>query len=320
MPVRVGFAGFGRCTNKVWGMLIERSAQQIVVRTPAKLNLWFEVLGRREDGYHEIETLMCPISLFDTLYFKEEPGGQIELTCERVSGSAGENFPVPAEVPEGPKNLVVRAVELYRRRAGTDSGARLRLVKRIPVAAGLGGGSSDAAAALVAADLAWGRLPRHELYALAAEIGSDVPFFLAGGPAICRGRGERVEPVVSARRWHFVVLCPPAGLATAEVYRACGPARLPVSSAPMCRAFARGDLATVGRLLFNRLEPAAARLSKWVTRLKEELAESELAGCAMTGSGSSCFGLCRHRRQARRIAERFRARDIGNVFAVASWP
>ncbi len=300
-------------------MLIEWSARQIVVRAAAKLNLWFEVLGRREDGYHEIETLMCPISLFDTLYFKEEPGGQLELTCERVSGSAGENYPVPAEVPEGPENLALRAVELYRRRAGVVSGARLRLVKRIPVAAGLGGGSSDAAAALVAASLAWGRrLPRQELFALAAEIGSDVPFFLAGGPAICRGRGERVEPVVSTRRWHFVVVHPPAGLSTAEVYRACRPAQTPASSAPMLRAFARGDLAAVGRSLFNRLEPLAARLSEWVTRLKEELADSELVGFAMSGSGSSCFGLCRHRRHARRLAERFRARGIGNVFAAAS--
>jgi len=135
-------------------MLIERSARQIVVRAPAKLNLWFEVLTRRVDGYHEIETLMCPISLFDTLYFREEPGGQLELTCERVSGSAGESRPGPAEVPEGPENLAWRAVDLYRRRAGISSGARLRLVKRIPVAAGLGGGSSDAAAALAAASLA----------------------------------------------------------------------------------------------------------------------------------------------------------------------
>jgi len=300
-------------------MLIERSAAQIVVRAPAKLNLWFEVLGRREDGYHEIETLMCPISLYDTLYFKEEPGGQLQLTCERVSGSAGENRPEPVEVPEGPENLVLRAVELYRRRAGVGSGARLRLVKRIPVAAGLGGGSSDAAAALAAASVVWAeRLPRHELFALAAEIGSDVPFFLAGGPAICRGRGERVEPVASDRRWHFVVAHPPVGLSTAAVYRNCQPAPAPVSSAPMVRAFARGDLPAVGRLLFNRLEPPAARLSEWVTRLEEELADSQLVGFAMSGSGSSCFGLCRHRRQARRLAERFRARDIGDVFAVAS--
>jgi len=262
---------------------------------------------------------MCPISLFDTLYFREEPGGQLELTCERVSGSAGESRPGPAEVPEGPENLAWRAVDLYRRRAGISSGARLRLVKRIPVAAGLGGGSSDAAAALAAASLVWGRpLPREELFGLAAELGSDVPFFLAGGPAICRGRGERVEPVTTTRRWHFVVVRPPEGLSTAAVYRLCRPASVPVSAAPMLRAFVQGDLAGVGRLLMNRLEPAAARLSGWMTRVKEELADSELVGFAMSGSGTSWFGLCRHGRHARRLAERLRARNIGNVFAVAS--
>ena len=177
------------------------SAVELVIQAPAKLNLFFEVLAKRTDGYHEIESLMCPIDLYDTLHFQEDPSGQLELTCRRVFGAGGPGGRGLHEMPEGPENLVFRAVELVRRRTGIRRGAKLWLVKRIPAAAGLGGGSSDAAAALVAANEGWrlGR-SRHELAQWAAELGSDVPFFLAGGPAICRGRGERVEPV--ARAWH----------------------------------------------------------------------------------------------------------------------
>ena len=177
-------------------MHIHRSAVDLVVQAPAKLNLFFEVLAKRSDGYHEIETLMCPIDLYDTLHFQEDPSGQLELRCRRVFGAGGPSGRGLDEVPEGPDNLVVRAVELVRRRTGVRRGAKLRLVKRIPAAAGLGGGSSDAAAALVAANEGWrlGR-SRDELAQWAAELGSDVPFFLAGGPAVCRGRGERVTPV-----------------------------------------------------------------------------------------------------------------------------
>ena len=177
-------------------MHVHRSAGELVIQAPAKLNLFFEVLAKRADGYHEIETLMCPIDLYDTLHFQEDSSGEVRLRCRRVFGAGGPGSRGLHDVTEGPDNLVMRAVELVRRRAGVRRGARLLLVKRIPAAAGLGGGSSDAAAALVAANEGWrlGR-SRDELAAWAAELGSDVPFFLAGTSAVCRGRGERVEPV-----------------------------------------------------------------------------------------------------------------------------
>ena len=185
-------------------MRIHRSAVDLVIQAPAKLNLFFEVLAKRTDGYHEIETLMCPIDLFDTLHFQEDPNGQLELRCRRVFGAGGPRGRGLHEVPDGPENLVLRAVDLVRRRAGVRRGARLLLVKRIPAAAGLGGGSSDAAAALVAANVGWqlGR-SRDELAHWAAELGSDVPFFLVGGPAVCRGRGERVTPVAGLGALQF---------------------------------------------------------------------------------------------------------------------
>ncbi len=326
-------------------MHFHRSAAGLVVQAPAKLNLFFEVLAKRADGYHEIETLVYPIALYDTLYFTDDPSGQIRLSCELGCGSWGEGkgdrhlLPRPAfgrcppfgcfaqkatvpfslmgDVPTGPENLVVRAVELLRRRAGVARGATMRLVKRIPSAAGLGGGSSDAAAALRAANLAWNLgWPDPQLGEIGAELGSDVPLFFAGGPAVCRGRGEKVAAVAGLGSLSFVVVRPPAGLSTAAVYGVCRRADRPQPLEPLVEALARGDLAAAGRLLFNRLEEAAGALSPWIRRLLAELAAVDCLGYGMTGSGTCCFGLCRHARHARRTAGRLQARGLGVALAV----
>lgn len=300
-------------------MHIRRSAVDLVVQAPAKLNLFFEVFAKRSDGYHEIETLMCPIDLYDTLHFQEDPHGQLELRCRRVLGAGGPGGRGLHEVPEGPDNLVLRAVELVRRRAGVRRGAKLRLVKRIPAAAGLGGGSSDAAAALVAANEGWqlGR-SREELAQWAAELGSDVPFFLVGGPAVCRGRGERVTPVHGLGTLNFVVVRPPEGLATAAVYGVCRPAAEPQAAGPLIEALQRGDASRASRRLLNRLQPAAETLSPWIKRLQQEFSQLDFWGHGMSGSGTSYFGLCRHARHARRSARRLEAHGVGAVFAVRS--
>jgi 4-diphosphocytidyl-2-C-methyl-D-erythritol kinase len=299
-------------------MHIHRSPVELVIHAPAKLNLFFEVLAKRADGYHEIETLMCPIDLYDTLHFEDRPDGPVEFACRRVpGGSLGDRG--LDNLPEGPENIVVRAVECVRRWTGVRRSARLLLVKRIPAAAGLGGGSSDAAAALVAANEAWrlGR-SRRELAQWAAELGSDVPFFLADGPAICRGRGEQVESVTGLGRLHFVVVYPPAGLATAAVYGACRPALRPRSVQPVVDAWRRGDWRLPGRRLVNRLEPAAETLSPWIGRLQREFQQQDCLGHGMSGSGSSYFGVYRHARHARRSAQRLRAKGLGAVFAAQS--
>jgi 4-diphosphocytidyl-2-C-methyl-D-erythritol kinase len=300
-------------------MRVRRRWADLVIETPAKLNLCFEVRAKRSDGYHEIETLMCPIDLYDTLYFQEDPEGQLRLRCRRVCGTSGPDGRGLGEVPDGPDNLVMRAVELVRRCAGVRRGAKLRLVKRIPAAAGLGGGSSDAAAALVAANEGWqlGR-SREELARWAAELGSDVSFFLAGGSAVCRGRGERVTPVAGLGVLHFVVVRPPEGLSTAAVYDICRPAAQPRTAEPLIEALRRGDVGKAGRRLWNRLQPAAASLSPWVRRLEREFAQLDFVGYGMTGSGTSFFGLCRHARHAQRNARRLEGRGVGSVFAVQS--
>jgi 4-diphosphocytidyl-2-C-methyl-D-erythritol kinase len=282
--------------------------------------VFFEVLGKRSDGYHEIESLMCPIELCDTLYFRDATrGARVRLVCRRAIGPGRRECLGLEGVPDGADNLVVRAVELVRRRAAVGAGAEMLLVKRIPAAAGLGGGSSDAAAAMLAANEAWGLgVGREQLSDWAAELGSDVPFFLAEGPAICRGRGERVEPLRGLPSLHFVVVRPPEGLSTAVVYGACEAAGRPRNVGALVEALRRGNWPEAGRRLWNRLLPAAKALSPWVARLEREFAQLDFLGHGMSGSGTSYFGLCRHARHARRNARRLSAKGVGAVFAVRS--
>jgi 4-diphosphocytidyl-2-C-methyl-D-erythritol kinase len=307
------------------------------VLAPAKLNLFLEILARRPDGFHQIETLMVPINLYDSLTVRNDPGGAVRLTCRWAPGLLKANAradresvampddrgPPPVaeweELPEGSDNIVFRAVELLRVRAGVQSGTVLELTKRIPSAAGLGGGSSDAAAALAAVNQLW-RLgwSRERLQEVAAEVGSDVPFFLGSGTAVCRGRGERIEPLPGVRTLDFLLVAPPGGLSTAEVYRGCRPAESPRPVAPLADAMREGDLRHIGSAIHNQLEPAAEGLSHWIGRAKRELTACGCTAVQMSGSGSSCFGICRDARQARRAARWMRARGWSRSAAVRS--
>ena len=159
-------------------MRILHNPVEVVVQAPAKLNLFFEVIAKRSDGYHKIETLMYPVTLFDTLRFSPKSSGNIEFQCEMSPGLGSINGTESGEIPIDNNNLAVRAVELLREHAGIRAGAKLVLTKRIPTAAGLGGGSSDAAAALSAANLAWElNWPQNKLASLGAKLGSDIPVF-----------------------------------------------------------------------------------------------------------------------------------------------
>ena len=291
-------------------------AARVFVRAPAKLNLFFEVLGKRGDGYHEIETLMVPISLYDTLVASDDPSGNVRVDCDWAAPGAGTKNSL-GHLPTEQQNLARRAVDLLRSRAGVRSGIKLELHKRIPSAAGLGGGSSDAAAALLAAatvwDLGWSR---ESLAELGAELGSDVPFFLGRGPAVCSGRGERIEPVSGIGALHFVVVRPPEGLSTAEVYARCEAPARPECMTPLLVALRSGDFRKLGQQMHNRLEKAAETLSPWIGRLEREFARQHVVAARMSGSGTSYFGICRHARHAQRVARRLRARGVGQVYAV----
>jgi 4-diphosphocytidyl-2-C-methyl-D-erythritol kinase len=298
-------------------MHLHRSNGVVTVLAPAKLNLFFEVLGKRADGYHEIETLVTPVSLYDTLSCQEAPDERVTLACRVIPGLRGAAGVWVEDLPLDHRNLVVRAVELLRNVAGVKSGLRLALTKRIPTAAGLGGGSSDAAAALWGANAVWNLgLSMAELSALGAKIGSDVPLFFARGSVLCRGRGERIEPFSDLGALHFVIVRPPIGLSTAAVYQACRPAIKAKRVEPFLDALRRGNLGEVGRLLFNRLECAAETLSPWICRLREAFHREDCLGAQMSGSGSCYFGLCRHAQQARRIARSLQAKGLGIAMAV----
>jgi 4-diphosphocytidyl-2-C-methyl-D-erythritol kinase len=302
-------------------MDVYRSGGGFFARAPAKLNLFFEVLAKRTDGFHEIETLMVPVGLYDSLALYPFAGaniarpGDIAVLARWASPRLEDAF---GALPATADNLVTRALRLLQQRSGTSFGAEAHLIKRIPAAAGLGGGSSDAATALALANAAW-RLnwPAQKLAELAAELGSDVPFFLYGGAAICRGRGERIEPLAAQPALHYVVVRPPEGLSTPAVFKQCQPAEAPHGLAAVVSALRTGSLRQLAVSMFNRLEQAAAKISTWIGRLQNEFKRLGCICAQMSGSGSSYFAICHHARHAQRVAAQLRLRGVGQVYCVA---
>jgi 4-diphosphocytidyl-2-C-methyl-D-erythritol kinase len=270
-------------------MLSERCSDAVTVWAPAKVNLFLEVLAKRPDGYHDIATLMVAVSLFDTLEFKEDPSGEIRLVSDHL------------DLPSGPENLVYRAADLLRRRRGYR-GVSIRLRKRIPLAAGLAGGSSDAAATLAGLNRLWRLgLSTTELAALGAELGSDVAFFFSPLVAWCTGRGEKVEPLRLGRPLFLVLACPPVGVSTAQAYRGVTVPEQPWDGADMRAAVAAGDPEAIGRCLHNRLQPVAEGICPEVLAVRQRLEALAPAGVLMSGSGSTVFALCRDHGEALRI-------------------
>jgi 4-diphosphocytidyl-2-C-methyl-D-erythritol kinase len=251
------------------------------MRACAKINLCLKVLGRRSDGYHEIETVLQSVSLHDRLEI-------------RIEGSGTELSVDDPTVPEGPDNLVLKAVDLLRldRKGEPLPGLRIRLTKRIPPGAGLGGGSSDAAAALVGLDrLLELRSDPVRLREQAAALGSDVPYFLSGGTALLTGRGTEVAPLADLPPAHLLILHPGKPLATAAVYAQLQEPLTLAAKVDSISRFGRVpmDLASWMRA-GNDLEPAATRLCADVRRMRELLDGSGAIASAMTGSGSAVFG------------------------------
>lgn len=277
-------------------LLVSTSAAAVVVAAPAKLNLFLEVLGRRSDGYHEVATLMVAVDWYDTLELVEQASGEWSLRCE-PAGSA----------PDGEANLVWRAARLLAERTGLGRrGVAMRLTKRLPAQAGLGGGSSDAAAVLVGLARLWKvALTNDAALAMGAAVGSDVPFFLTGPAAWCTGRGEATEQEQMPRPLDFVLVCPPVGLSTARVYAALEPPAAPRDGTVIRAALRQGDVEGLGRHLFNRLQEPALRLEPLVARLQQRLARVAPFGAWLSGSGSALFALCRSRSEAVQVAETF---------------
>ncbi|QDT17257.1 4-(cytidine 5'-diphospho)-2-C-methyl-D-erythritol kinase [Alienimonas californiensis] len=280
------------------------AAPALTIHAPAKLNLTLDVLGKRADGFHELESLMVTVGWYDTLTFA--PAERFALA---VTGAAG--------VPCDERNLVTRAATALSAAIGRDPGAAITLHKRIPHEAGLGGGSSDAAATLLGLNELWDcGLSRAELSELGATIGSDVPFFLCGSPAgVVRGRGERVEPLnPGPPRWAALAK-PPIGLSTAAVFAAWGGRTSAQATSRAAGAYAAAGSALAAATT-NDLDGPATELEPTLAAERDAFASLGFERSCLSGSGTSRFALCRSAASARSAAAALRRLRPGPVAAV----
>jgi 4-diphosphocytidyl-2-C-methyl-D-erythritol kinase len=274
----------------------------VKIRAPAKINLRLRVIGKRADGYHLLDTILLPVSLYDEIDIrkvrqiggKTAPKNRLTVSC---------NDPL---VPAGRKNLAHKAAALILSDAKISAQVHIRIHKRIPVGAGLGGGSSDAAATLVGLN----RLLRlgysaKRMEKMSLALGADVPFFVNAAPARARGIGERLSSLRSVPRFWLIILYPKFPVSTAWVYRNL-PSKLTKAIANTSINLSSGSPANLNKLLVNDLETVTMGRYPRIGLLKEELARQGAVGTLMSGSGSSVFGIFPSRHSAQRAWRRLR--------------
>ncbi|MGH2829555.1 MAG: 4-(cytidine 5'-diphospho)-2-C-methyl-D-erythritol kinase [Actinomycetota bacterium] len=267
------------------------------VQAPAKVNLFLSVGPRRGDGLHEISSVMQSVSLFDEVALTPADAFLLDVAP-------------PGSAPEDETNLVVRAAQALWGALGRTPGTAVSLAKAIPVGAGLGGGSSDAAAALVGLNELWeGRLSRKALGRVGAAVGADVPFCVVGGTAAVRGAGEIVTPMPVRGPLWWVLAAPQERLSTAQVYAEFDRRAEAVTAEDpfgLADALARGDVQTIAAELRNDLTEAACALAPAVRAVLDALRSAGALGAVMSGSGSACAGVCEGQEHAREVAEAVR--------------
>jgi len=279
-------------------------------RSYAKINLYLDVLKKRRDGYHNIETIFQTVSLADELTFLNDT--VISLTC------TGENLDT------GTSNLVYRAAAALKSAAGYSRGARIQLVKRIPVSAGLAGGSANAAATFIALNKLWDlKLTVPQLLPLARKLGADVAYCMYGGPVAATLRGDSLSPLPAVSGLWFVLVHPPIAVSAAQVY---GHPQLGHSNeTPFAgrtsgfrkaiKAFAARDMKSV---VFNRMEAPVFNASKHLAPIKRQLLELGCEAAGMSGSGPTLFGVCNSQQQALRVAENLQRQGMTYRTSIAS--
>jgi 4-diphosphocytidyl-2-C-methyl-D-erythritol kinase len=283
----------------------------ITLRAPAKVNPVLEVLGKRADGYHELALVFQTVGLYDELDFSESPRGlQLEIL----------ESPLPLAADHS--NLILQAARLFFTEIlREERGVQIRLRKKIPLAAGLGGGSSDAAATLLGLDrLFQTQAGPGKLGALAAQLGSDVPFFLTGGTALGTGRGEKITSWARGPEITLVLVKPEEGLSTPAVYQS---GKAVMTKGDMARDFEailrEADVAKMGRALFNGLEPATFFLRPDVETVKNQLLQAGAWGALVSGSGPTVFGVAENPSQGRHIGKEMEGKGH-SVFVVPTVP
>ncbi|WP_219834706.1 4-(cytidine 5'-diphospho)-2-C-methyl-D-erythritol kinase [Paenibacillus sp. R14(2021)] len=265
---------------------------KIYEKAPAKINLLLDVMRKREDGFHEVEMIMTMVDLADRLEMEELPRDTII-----ISSQAG-------YIPLDEKNLAFQAARLIKDRYNVSKGVYIHLDKHIPVAAGLAGGSSDAAATLRGLNRLWGLgISDEELCELGAELGSDVPFCVTGGTAIARGRGEKLERIGNPPQCWVILAKPPINVSTADVYGKLRASELKQhpSTKHMLEAIAEGSFAGVCTYLGNVLETVTLQLHPEVLQMKEIMQRLGADGVLMSGSGPTVFGLVSKEAKVSRI-------------------
>lgn len=282
---------------------METTLSELKVRTPAKLNLTLRVLGRRTDGYHEIISIMVPVGIFDELDLHTVPGSRILLQCEGVPS------------PQGEENLVYRAAQEFCAKTGIACGIQVRLFKGIPVAAGLGGGSSDAAATLLALNRMFRPgLSRSGLVGLAASLGADIPFFLDSRPSVARGIGEILAPIEDWPKFWYVIVVPQVQVSTAWAYSQLDAKELTPERDDRIVTIL-GHLRTdVRYVLENDLEIVTASRFPIIHDIKKSLEDAGAEGALMSGSGPSVFGVFRSEDHAVQAKSLLLPQALGNVF------
>jgi 4-diphosphocytidyl-2-C-methyl-D-erythritol kinase len=295
---------------------MESESHSMLLHAPAKINLFLELHSKMASGFHELETVMATVSWFDTLSFRRNDSEQIHLDVRLATAGEAEGFP-PDGIPQGRGNLVYQAVEALKQEAGVEQGLSITLVKRIPAQAGLGGGSSDAATALLGANDLWGLgYSKERLAEIAGRLGSDIPFFIYGGFARCVGRGEQIHPLHCFANLSLVIAKPPVGLATADVFRNSIIPEQPKTGQGLIEALRNSDSRAIARTMFNRLADPASRLTPWIEKLCSGFARTGSLGALMSGSGSACFGIYPTALAARTAAAQLKADDGTRVAVV----
>lgn len=275
----------------------------LILSAPAKINLFLRVLKKRDDGYHDILTLMQPVTLYDDITLSVKSGEGIEVSCGN------------ADIPTDKSNLAYRAAELFLKATGTGKKVEIQITKNIPVAAGLGGGSSDAAAVLKGLNsVSSAGLSVRQLMEIGSEIGSDVPFFLLGGPALAAGRGTELTRV-ELPGYQYILINPGFKVSTAWAYNNLDLTKRRQNNTLSYSKESFRDIEALSGYLANDLEAVTLREHPEILSLKSALIERGAAGALMSGSGPTVFGIFRARIEAASAFDALR-RSLDRRFSI----
>ena len=303
----------------------EGGVVRVVARAPAKVNVQLSVGRREDDGYHPLATVFQAVSLWETVIAEPREDGDVTVSVELQPTVTCD----PGSIPLDESNLAVRAARAVAERFGIERGVDLTILKAIPVAGGMAGGSADAAAALVACAEAWETgATRAELDALAAPLGSDVPFALHGHTAVGQGRGDLLTPAMTRGEFHWVIATQDAGLSTAEVYAAYDASiaegrrlpREPIIDEVLMAALRAGDATALGPCLSNDLEEAALGLAPHLRATLEAALDAGALAAIVSGSGPSIAALARSAQHALVVAAGIIASGTSGPVVTATGP